>query len=93
MIVWRGRLGSAPADGVQGYGTGSFSGVADFGDPEGTGTGVFGVGRGPGAQGVRGIGSSGPNVLPSSPVGVYGQGGAARLASHLGRAAAPDRAA
>jgi hypothetical protein len=43
MIVWRGRPGSAPADGVQGYGTGSFSGVAGFGDPEGTGTGVFGA--------------------------------------------------
>jgi hypothetical protein len=71
-----GKGGLAPADGVQGYGTGGFSGVAGFGDPAGNGTGVYGEGRGPGAQGVRGIGSGGANVLPSSPVDVYGQGGA-----------------
>jgi hypothetical protein len=55
--------GTGNADGVQGYGAGSYSGVAGFGDPEGNGTGV------------RGIGSNGPDTLPSGPVGVYGQGG------------------
>jgi hypothetical protein len=71
-----GQAGSAPADGVQGYGTGGFSGFAGFGDQASNGTGVFGAGLGPGAVRVRGIGSGGPNVVPSSPVGVYGQGGA-----------------
>jgi hypothetical protein len=79
-----GQAGSAPADGVQGYGTGGFSGVAGYGDPADNGTGVFGMGRGPGAQGVRGIGSGGLNVFPSSPVGVYGQGGAFGAAGVLG---------
>ena len=79
-----GQAGSAPADGVQGFGTGGFSGVAGFGDPGGNGTGVFGEGRGVGAQGVRGIGSGGPNVVPSSPVGVYGRGGADEAAGVLG---------
>jgi len=69
---------------VQGFGTGDFSGVAGFGDPTNNGTGVFGLGRGPGAQGVRGIGSGGTNVLPSSPVGVYGQGGAGGAAGVWG---------
>lgn len=45
---------------------------------------MFGVGRGPGARRVRGIGSGGPNVLPSSPVGVYGQGGADEAAGVWG---------
>ena len=63
------------ADGVQGFGSGRFSGVAGFGDPTSNGTGVFGQGRGPGAPGVRGIGTSGPNTTPNSPVGVYGQAG------------------
>ena len=37
---------NAPNDGVQGFGSGNFSGVAGFGDPKGNGTGVFGTGRG-----------------------------------------------
>ena len=71
----RGLAGTGNADGVQGVGTGTFSGVAGFGDPASNGTGTFGQGRGPGAPGVRGIGAGGPNTVPSSAVGVYGQAG------------------
>jgi hypothetical protein len=80
----QGRCGGPVGDGVQGFGTGNFSGVAGFGggDANSTGTGVFGLGgvqagdlfvpqRGPG---VRGIGGGGPNTSPSVGVGVYGQG-------------------
>jgi hypothetical protein len=70
-----GQGGNDNADGVQGFGSGTFSGVAGFGDTASNGTGVFGLGRGPGAPGVRGIGSGGNNTVPSSPAGVYGQGG------------------
>ena len=66
---------SAPNDGVQGFGTGTFSGVAGFGDPKGNGTGVFGNGGGPQSAGVRGIGGGGPNTVPVSSAGVYGQAG------------------
>ena len=62
------------ADGVQGFGTGTFSGVAGFGGGN-SGTGAFGFGGAPGGPGVRGIGAGGPNTTPSGPVGVYGQGG------------------
>jgi hypothetical protein len=55
---------------VQGFGGGSFSGVAGFGDPN-AGTGVYGQG----AVGVRGIGNGGPNTAPAGAVGVYGQSG------------------
>ncbi len=76
--------GPGDGDGVQGFGTGTFSGVAGFGDPASSGTGVFGQGRGPGAPGVRGIGSGGPNTVPSNAVGVYGQGGAGPAPGVLG---------
>jgi hypothetical protein len=80
-----GEVTSGTGDGVQGHGSGSFSGVAGFGgNVEGgpPGTGVFGLGgtvtgslfQG-GAPGVRGIGGGGPITGPSGPVGVYGQGG------------------
>jgi hypothetical protein len=71
-----GGSGSASdnADGVQGFGIGTFSGVAGFGGGN-SGTGAFGFGGGPGGPGVRGIGAGGPNTDPSGPVGVYGQGG------------------
>jgi hypothetical protein len=70
-------------DGVQGFGSGNFSGVAGFGgstDGIGDGTGVFGIGGGTDGPGVRGIGAGGPNTSPggintSSNVGVFGQGG------------------
>lgn len=63
-------------DGVQGFGSGTFSGVAGFGGGN-SGTGVFGLGGGTGGPGVRGIGAGGPNTFPSAagPVGVYGQAG------------------
>jgi hypothetical protein len=62
------------ADGVQGFGVGTFSGVAGFGGGS-SGTGAFGLGGGPSGPGVRGIGAGGPFTAPSGPVGVYGQGG------------------
>jgi len=79
-----GQAGSGPAEGVRGLGAGAGSGVAGYGDPGSNGTGVFGQGQGPGAVGVRGIGSGGPDVFPSSPVGVYGQGGAGGAAGVWG---------
>ncbi len=65
------------ADGVRGNGSGSFSGVAGFGDQAGGGTGVYGQGTGPSSQGIRGIGGMGPNTRPADSAGVYGQGGPA----------------
>jgi hypothetical protein len=70
-----GHAGSLPPKDVRVFGQGS--GVAGFGDPDahGTGVGVFGLGRGPGGPGVRGIGSGGPNTFPGNSAGVYGQAG------------------
>jgi len=67
---------SGDADGVRGFGSGTFSGVAGFGDPKSTCTGVLGQGGGAKSQGVRGIGGGGPNISPPDPAGVFGQGGA-----------------
>jgi hypothetical protein len=71
-----GLLGQAGpnADGVQGFATGTFSGVSGFGGSN-SGTGVFGLGGGPDGPGVRGYGASATLTPPSGPVGVYGQGG------------------
>jgi hypothetical protein len=69
-----GRCQGPVGDGVQGFGSGTFSGLAGFGGPT-AGTGVWGIGGGGGGTGVRGIGNSGPNTVPDTPVGVYGQGG------------------
>jgi hypothetical protein len=52
-----GQGGSVNAYGVQGMGSGTLSGVAGFGDPNGTGPGLYGAGQGAGALGVWGIGS------------------------------------
>jgi hypothetical protein len=70
-----GQAGSSPADGVQGFATGSFSGVAGWGG-DSSGTGVVGFGGGPAGPGVRGIAAGGPNSLPSVPAGVFGQANA-----------------
>ena len=69
-----GQAGQGNADGVQGYSSGSFSGVAGFGSSGAdAGTGVFGLGGeasplggffSRGAAGVRGIGGGGPNTAP-----------------------------
>jgi hypothetical protein len=56
------------ADGVQGHGSGRYSGVAGFGGPS-QGAGLFGQGGGGDGPGVRGIGSPGSNAD-----GVTGQG-------------------
>jgi hypothetical protein len=75
------------ADGVQGYGHGTFTGVVGFGDPNAEGNGVLGFGGGvnsaanAGGVGVRGIGAGGPIIMPPTqggfpnPVGVFGVGG------------------
>jgi hypothetical protein len=80
----RGEVSGGTGDGVQGQGSGSFSGVAGFGGDgvADAGTGVFGLGgkignpfvRG-GAAGVRGIGGGGDPTAPPDAVGVYGQAG------------------
>jgi hypothetical protein len=73
-----GVLGQAGpnADGVQGFATGTFSGVSGFGGSD-SGTGVLGFGGGTDGIGVSGIGGGIPNSTPGVdvPVGVYGQGG------------------
>jgi hypothetical protein len=68
----------AVGDGVQGHGTGNFSGIVGTGGGS-AGTGVIGFGGSGGGPGVRGIGDGGPNTNPTGtdgPTGVYGQGGA-----------------
>jgi hypothetical protein len=74
-----GQAGGVFGNGVEGYGTGTLSGVAGFADPGGSstgvnGTGVYGQGSGPGGPGVRGIGSGGPDTWPPGTAGVSGQG-------------------
>ena len=71
----RGSCQGPVGDGVQGNGTGNFSGVAGWGGPN-SGTGVIGFGGNGAGAGVRGIGFGGPNVGPAGPAGVFGQGGA-----------------
>lgn len=70
----KGSCQGAVGDGVQGTGSGNFSGVAGWGGAR-AGTGVIGFGGAGGGQGVRGIGDGGPNTSPGIAVGVYGQGG------------------
>jgi hypothetical protein len=71
----RGSCQGAVGDGVQGNGTGNFSGIAGWGGAD-SGTGVIGFGTGGAGPGVRGIGAGGPNTGPGGPAGVFGQGGA-----------------
>ena len=52
----RGRCQSAVGDGVQGFGTGNFSGTAGFGADGSSGIGAFGQGGAPNGDGVRGVG-------------------------------------
>jgi hypothetical protein len=83
----------ADADGVKGYGRGTFSGVVGFADPNSSGTGVVGFGGGKNAStlagpGVRGIGGGtlggsldpipNPDGTPNA-VGVFGLGGTGNL--------------
>jgi hypothetical protein len=70
----KGSCQGSVGDGVEGTGTGNFSGVAGWGGAN-SGTGVIGFGAGADGPGVRGIGSGGPNTGPAGPAGVYGQGG------------------
>ena len=69
-----GRAGTGPADGVEGTGTGNFSGVAGFGG-ESSGTGVFGVGGGQGGQGVQRHRRGLPQHCTQWPRGSLRQGG------------------
>ena len=74
QIGVKGTCQGEVGDGVQGWGSGNFSGVAGFGG--GTdGTGVVGFGGGTRGQGLRGIGSGGPNIGAGEPAGIFGQGG------------------
>jgi len=82
LVGVKGECSGAIGDGVQGFGRGSFSGVAGFGGVAGPigddGNGVFGIGGGISGSGVRGIGAGAPNTAPPKSVGsvgVYGQGG------------------
>ncbi len=52
----RGRCQGAVGDGVQGFGTGNFSGTAGFGADGSSGAGAFGLGGAPNGDGVRGVG-------------------------------------
>jgi hypothetical protein len=70
----KGSCQGSVGDGVQGNGTGNFSGVAGWGGAN-SGTGVIGFGGGGAGPGVRGIGFGGPNTNPAGAAGVYGQGG------------------
>jgi hypothetical protein len=83
-----GQAGKGNANGVEGHGSGELgAGVAGLGDPSDSGTGVLGVGRGPGAPGMRGIGSGGnPDTSRSiSPAGVFGQAGSGNANGVEGR--------
>lgn len=85
----KGICGGSVGDGVQGFGTGNFSGVAGFagGDDNSAGTGVIGFGGvqtgqvfvpalGPGVRGIGGKRGGGNNTSPFPlGIGVYGQGG------------------
>ena len=91
-----GQAGSGNANGVEGRGSGTFAGVAGFGDVTSTaggGIGVFAVGGAPtagssqpGGPGVYGVGFGGPpyNPLGQTP-GVYGVGGAGDAPGVLGQ--------
>jgi hypothetical protein len=72
--IGAGNPNAGNADGVQGFGSGTFSGVAGWGGGS-SGTGAVGFGGGPVGPGVRGIGAGAPNADPGGPVGVFGQGG------------------
>lgn len=81
-VIGQGAPGQA--DGVRGFGTGSFSGVAGWGDSSATaannsnGIGVFGKGGAPSGPGVKGIGYGASGLVaigPGNAVGVLGQGG------------------
>jgi hypothetical protein len=82
------------ADGVQGYGHGTFTGVVGFGDPTSSGTGVIGfaggANKGADADGVKGygrgtfsgvVGVADPN---SSGTGVVGFGGGVNTSTLAG---------
>ena len=73
QIGVRGSCQGPVGDGVQGFGSGNFSGVAGFGGAD-DGTGVVGFGSGVRGQGLRGIGAGGPNIGAGEPAGIYGHG-------------------
>ena len=74
QIGVRGACQGPVGDGVQGFGSGNFSGVAGTGGAD-NGTGVVGFGAGGQGQGVRGIGAGGPNTGAGEAAGVFGVGG------------------
>jgi len=74
QIGVKGTCQGPVGDGVQGFGSGNFSGVAGHGGGN-NGSGVVGFGGGAQGQGLRGIGSGGPNIGAGEAAGVFGQGG------------------
>jgi hypothetical protein len=94
-VYGQGGLGNN--NGVEGRGSGTFAGVAGFGDASPTansGIGVFAVGGAPapgtvnaGGPGVHAIGAGGAAFTPLNlAVGVYGLGGAGNAPGVLGQA-------
>jgi len=82
------------ADGVQGFGQGTFSGVAGWGGGK-SGSGVFGAGGGPNGAGVHGQGaSSGPGVFGTAAGfhGIVGTTAAAKFGGVFGNATATGAA-
>ncbi|GAC1324533.1 MAG: hypothetical protein NVS2B16_07330 [Chloroflexota bacterium] len=71
--AYNGGANTANIDGLQGRGSGSFSGVAGFGGPNG-GEGIFGLGGGADGAGVVGVAAGAPNPGADLGVGVYGGG-------------------
>jgi hypothetical protein len=78
-----GQGGQGNANGVEGHGSGTFSGVAGFSDPQGGGgAGVFGQGSAGNANGVQGqglgnyAGVAGFSDPKGGGIGVWGQGSA-----------------
>lgn len=96
QLAFMGRLGSGNANGVEGRGSGTFAGVAGFGDVSSTasgGIGVFAVGGAApagssqlGGPGVYAVGHGGPPYTPLAlAAGVYGIGGAGNAPGIVGQ--------
>lgn len=72
--AYNGGVNTANIDGVQGAGSGSYSGVAGWGGPSG-GEGIVGFGGGTTGSGVVGLAADATNPGSSLGVGVYGISG------------------
>ena len=84
VVGVKGTCSGFPGDGVQGFGTGNFSGVAGFARDLG-GFGVFGLGKGGAGAGVRGVSvdPGGNGVIAEAHNGVTAYGIWARSSQGL----------